>query len=321
MGYSSDLIKQVLDKKRVEKRQREAVYIAKLDRALAELPELKALENQRAEVGAKLVAAAMSGDKDALGALQAASKELQKRYNDILKAANVEKEPPACPICKDEGYNGTVLCDCVKAEIREIIKNELTSAAPLGDCDFASFSLEYYPKELDQNGVSPKKRMTAILDFCKGYCEGFGDSADSVLFLGSAGLGKTHLSLAIANEVIGRGYQVIYNTAQNLFLKLEEEYFSHSGNAYADALLECDLLILDDLGTEFCTSFTQSALYNIVNTRILRRKPTIISTNLSLKEIEEKYTARISSRFIGSYVMKKFAGRDVRQLKLGLKND
>ncbi len=321
MGYSSDLIRQVLDKKRADKRRREAVYIAKLDKAMAELPELKELENQRAAVGAKLVSAGISGDADTLKALQAASEELQIKYNDILRAAEVEKQAPTCPICKDEGYNGTVLCDCVKAEIREVIRNELTAATPLEDCSFNSFSLEYYPSEPDLNGVSPKKRMTSILDFCKNYCESFDYSADSVLFLGSAGLGKTHLSLAIANEVIGRGYQVIYNTAQNLFMKLEEEYFSHLGNDYSDALLECDLLILDDLGTEFATQFTQSALYNIINTRILRKKPTIISTNLSLRQIEEKYTARISSRFIGSYIMKRFAGKDVRQLKLGLKNE
>jgi DNA replication protein DnaC len=134
---------------------------------------------------------------------------------------------------------------------------------------------------------------------------------------GETGLGKTHLSLAIAGEVIEKGYTVLYNSAQNIFNELQKERFGKgdSDGRFEPMVLECDLLVIDDLGAEFSTQFTNAALYNIVNTRINASLPTIISTNLSLKELEERYTRRISSRLIGEYNTLYFIGGDVRQKK------
>ena len=133
---------------------------------------------------------------------------------------------------------------------------------------------------------------------------------------GATGLGKTHLSLAIANEVTKKGFQVVYDTAQNIFSSLEKEKFSYN-NSYdrENEILGCDLLIIDDLGSEFITNFTTAALYNIINTRINRSKPVIISTNLTETELEDKYTQRVTSRIIGNYVSLLFLGKDIRQLK------
>ena len=132
---------------------------------------------------------------------------------------------------------------------------------------------------------------------------------------GATGLGKTFLSLSIASAVIEKGYGVIYSSAQNLLNTLEKEKFSNSDANTLNAIFDCDLLIIDDLGTEFSTSFTVSTIYNIINTRINMCKPVIISTNLSLSELQEMYSERIVSRFIGEYTILKFAGNDIRQIK------
>lgn len=316
MGYSNDTLKKALSEKQQVAKSKKSKYFYMLDKAEVELPELYQIKLEKRKIGAEIVRVAISADNERLCALRAASEELAKREAELLNSAGITEPEIDCPVCLDTGYDGTRLCECVKSIAKRMTMEELSANVPLEESGFENFSLDYYPSAKDENGVVPKKRMGDIRDFCADYANGFCKNSESILFLGSAGLGKTHLSLAIAGEVLKKGYGVIYNTSQNLFLKLEEEYFSHLGNSYIDALCNTDLLIIDDLGAEFSTQFTQSALYNIVNTRILQQRPTVISTNLSLKEIEERYTARISSRFIGSYTMKKFAGMDVRQLKM-----
>ena len=134
--------------------------------------------------------------------------------------------------------------------------------------------------------------------------------------MGETGLGKTHLSLAIVAAVSEKGYSVVYGPAGNLFTAAEREHFSYSGETEKlDSMLSCDLLVIDDLGTEFLSPFTSSLFYNIINSRILENKPTIISTNLSIAEIEKRYSDRIASRFIGNYEVKRFLGEDIRQQK------
>ena len=158
--------------------------------------------------------------------------------------------------------------------------------------------------------------MSEILEYCKCYAEDFSPDSESLYMHGATGLGKTHLSLAIANVVAEKGFRVIYDSAQNLLSSLEKEKFSYSNSGEREKeVLECDLLIIDDLGSEFSTQFTTAAVYNIVNTRNNRSKPVIISTNLTDTELEAKYSQRITSRIIGEYVSLLFIGRDIRQLK------
>mgnify|MGYP002517959556 CR=1 FL=1 len=150
------------------------------------------------------------------------------------------------------------------------------------------------------------------------YAKNFTVNSKGLLMRGETGLGKTHLSLAIAGEVIKKGYLPVYGPAENLFTTIEKERFSGFGaesDSY-NSMISCDLLVIDDLGAEFMTSFSKSILYNLVNTRILAKKPTIINTNLSMKEIEKFYSPRISSRLIGSYDARKFLGNDIRQQKI-----
>lgn len=222
-----------------------------------------------------------------------------------------------CPECEDTGVVGTKLCSCHINLLKDLAYEEAGKKSPLKICTFEDFRLSYYPEKAESAyEMSPREKMADILSFCREYADNFDRNAPSVLMAGKTGLGKTHLSLAIVGKVIEKGYSVLYNSAQNFFRELQNERFGKSGSsAFENMMLECDLLVIDDLGAEFSTTFTVSALYNIVNTRINTGLPTIISTNYSLSEIENQYTNRISSRFIGEYSILYFEGSDIRQLK------
>ena len=222
-----------------------------------------------------------------------------------------------CPQCDDTGVTGTKLCACHIELLKNLAYEEAGKKSPLKICTFEDFKLSYYPEKAESSyELSPREKMADILSFCKEYAENFDRKAPSVLMAGQTGLGKTHLSLSIVGKVIEKGYSVMYNSAQNFFRELQNERFGKSGSsAFENMMLECDLLVIDDLGAEFSTTFTVSALYNIVNTRINTGLPTIISTNYSLAEIEKQYTNRISSRFIGEYSILYFEGKDIRQIR------
>ena len=223
-----------------------------------------------------------------------------------------------CPRCDDTGIDGSRLCECHLGILKKLAYDEAGSRSPLKFSSFDDFRLDYYSdKKNPEYGCSPRQRMGDILDFCKKYAATFDDDSPSLLFYGETGLGKTHLSLSIAGEVINAGHSVLYNSAQNIFNELQKERFGRgdADGRFEPMVLECDLLVIDDLGAEFSTQFTNAALYNIINTRINSGLPTIISTNLNMKDLEERYTRRVSSRLIGEYAVINFIGEDVRQLK------
>ena len=223
-----------------------------------------------------------------------------------------------CPVCSDTGIDGNRLCACHIEILKKLAYDEAGQKSPLKFCSFDDFRLDYYSDKVNpEYGCSPRQRMEEVLNFCKTYAATFDADSPSLLFYGETGLGKTHLSLSIAGEVINAGYSVLYNSAQNIFNELQKERFGkgEADGRYEAMALECDLLVIDDLGAEFSTQFTNAALYNIINTRINSGLPTIISTNLNMKGIEERYTRRISSRLIGEYAVINFIGEDVRQIK------
>ncbi len=288
-----------------------------LSSAYASEKRLSQIDSEIASVGASLALIALSGDKKKLEELKKKTELLNKEKNVILKKCGIEDIAYDCPVCLDTGYVSGKICDCIKREAAFVMAEELSKEMPLTSCRFDNFDLKYYSDKKDENGISPKKRMTSILKFCKEYVLSFNpETSDNLLFMGNPGLGKTHLTLAIVSGVIEKGFMPIYGSAENLFSSITAEKFSSEGKGTYEAVLNCDLLVIDDLGTEMATEFTKSAFYNIVNTRILTRKPTIINTNLSMKEIEMKYSARISSRLIGHYEGNKFLGNDIRQQKL-----
>ncbi|MBR2414761.1 MAG: ATP-binding protein [Clostridia bacterium] len=216
---------------------------------------------------------------------------------------------PTCPICQDYGFVETRYCECFTNLLKKLTFDEAAKRTPLQCSRFADFSLHYYTDE-------QREHMQGIFDYCKGYADTFDRDSYSLLFYGETGLGKTHLSLSIAGELISKGWYVMYDSTQSIMNQLEREHFGKgTGDDYEKLLLECDLLIMDDLGTEFSTQFTLAEFYNILNSRLLQNRPTIISTNLDLKGIENKYTKRIASRIVGEYELLHFVGNDIRQQK------
>lgn len=288
-----------------------------LNHAYLENPRLEEIDRKLSSAGAQLAITALSGNKEKLEALKKLTEALSAEKAMLLKKAGVREMHYDCELCGDTGYVSGRICECIKKEAAAVMSEELSKEMPLSGSGFEAFDLKYYPDKTDKDGANPRRRMTSVFNLCKSYAESF-DPATSpnLLFMGDTGLGKTHLTLAIVAEVIKKGYLPVYGSAENLFSAIEAEKFSGEGRGTNDAMLHCDLLVIDDLGAEMVTSFTKSALYNLINTRLLSKKPTIINTNLTMKQIESLYTPRVSSRLVGNYDGQRFLGKDIRQQKM-----
>lgn len=286
----------------------------------AKVPEILETEKEMSAAGLAVVKAVSLGE-DAVRYVRELEKinlEAQKKREKLLVEngfpADYLKVKYTCEKCGDKGFVNGRMCECHKTILRSLAYEKLCGKFPLDKCTFGNFNLSYYPDT--GSGITPRTRMESVYNFCKNYAEDFNSHSPSILMSGETGLGKTHLSLAIAGEVIKKGKGVIYASAQNLLNRLENEKFGRSDKSDTELnLIDCDLLILDDLGSEFRTQFTVSAIYNIVNSRLLSSKPTIISTNLTHKEIDSAYTSRIASRILSEYTLLQFDGTDIRQIK------
>ncbi|MEE0928459.1 MAG: ATP-binding protein [Acutalibacteraceae bacterium] len=316
MGLSREIYEKAIKIKNDTIKKAQQNYEADLAKLREDDPEFREIETALAKAGSSIAITAMSGDTAALGRLQEFCTEKNARKKEIMAKAGIIKPEVFCTACGDSGYKNGKLCDCITDIAKKLAYEDMSRSLPLSQSGLDSFCLDYYPDCADEGGTNPRKRAAAILKLCRRFVEDFPDDCRSLLFMGGAGLGKTHLSLAIVSEISAKGYGVVYGSAQNLFSRAEKEHFSFSGETTAqDSLLNCDLLVIDDLGTEFYSSFTSSLFYNIINSRMLSGKPTVINTNLSFDELEKRYTARITSRFIGSYDMRIFVGQDIRQIK------
>lgn len=324
MGYSSSVYKTAADRlferrlkaERDADRRRKAIY--------SEIPRVKELEKEISACGIKAARAVIKGDdvQPEIEKLRDKNLAMQKELKDLLASngysENVFEPHYICNKCGDTGYydeNGkTLVCSCLKNMLVACACEELNRTAPLALSTFDSFSLDYYDKREDPDlGTSPYIQMSKILAYCRNYAEKFRKNSESLLMKGATGLGKTHLSLAIANEVIKKGFGVIYASAPSLMTRLEKSYFSNSDDDSAlNMLIESDLLIIDDLGTEIHGQFSVSLLYNIFNSRMLSNKPIIINTNLTMRELEKIYTERFVSRINGNARKLDFLGDDIR---------
>lgn len=294
---------------------------SRIDEISNKIPELKTIQTKLAQVGLNISKAFLTSKNPQaeIDKLRIESLALQDRKKKILKENGYSEDALSikytCPACEDTGFIGGRRCKCYINLLKEIEKAKIEKIAPINECTFESFDTNYYPEEMD--GVCPKKKAEIIKENCKRYATSFTKRSKSLLFMGNTGLGKTHLSLAIANVVINRGYSVIYGTAQNILRDLQNENFGRTDNLryFENEILSTDLLILDDLGTEFKNQFTVSCLYNIINSRLCAKLPTIISTNYTFEELEEKYDQRITSRITGQYSTLILVGNDIRYIK------
>lgn len=325
MGYSKEIrdAAAAVIRDRKQNAERDAEY--RREKIFEEIPKARQIEREIASCGSAAARAVLNGGdvKAELTKLKEKNLALQNALEQILAEkgyTTLDLEPIySCTKCGDTGYyekgNQTVKCECLKRAMVEAACNELNRQSPLSLSTFEDFSLDYYShKIMEGYPRSPYDQMTMIYNYCKSYADNFTPDSESIIMRGKAGLGKTHLSLAIANNVIKRGYGVIYVSAPSIISKLEREHFSRNKDTdYLSPLLECDLLILDDLGTEFQSQFTSSTVYNIFNSRLLSGKPVIVSTNLSVSEMEKLYTERFVSRIFGQAKRLDFYGdRDIR---------
>lgn len=319
MAYSKETYE--LADREMKRRRSEALMIRKAhhDEAVKKIPAILEQEDTMARAGLDTIKAVGMGENSESFIMNLAriNLEAQNKRTELLVENGFPSDwldaPFTCKICEDKGEVNGYVCQCYKSLLRSIEYEKLCSKLPVSDCRFDNFKLDYYPAG---SGVSPKMRMENVFNYCRDYANDFGKSSDSLLLYGKTGLGKTHLSLAIAGKAVEKGYGVIYTAAQNLFNQLEREKFGRTDNNNTEkSILDCDLLIVDDLGAEFSTSFTVSSLYNIINCRELERKPTIISTNLTPEQLKSTYDDRIASRILSNYVILQFDGADIRQLK------
>lgn len=249
-------------------------------------------------------------------------KNLNYKKSVILKENNIDpdfdKYHYECEICRDTGYDESgEKCQCFKQKLINAAYSMSNMSEMIKEQNFNSFSFDYYSSEPSDEGISPRDNMVKILSGCKKFCENFETENKSLLFYGDVGLGKTFLSSAIAKEIMDSGKTVVYVRATRLFTVYEDYRFGrNSDRSVIDNIYSCDLLIIDDLGTEPNSSNNLSFLFDVVNERIACGKKIIINTNLGLGELTKMYSTRFTSRMYEYFNMYKFFGEDIRLQKL-----
>ncbi len=307
----------------LKRRREQAEKLAALRRKelTEKYPQLTEIENTMRNAALEVIKSIGSGSNSGANVGQLAVKNLQaqEERKKLIAAAGYPADyldpPYTCKKCKDTGILDGKLCECHLALLQQISVSELSCSPLLASSTFETFDLKYYSTEKDyETGFSPRAVMELTRDTLKDYAECFTPASESWVFCGGTGLGKTHLALAVLNRVTQRGYSVYYNTAASIVKQLEKAHFGRGDSDIEDELEKCDLLIIDDLGTEFKTSFSESAINEIVNDAILNGKAMIIISNFSFGELEERYGQRLVSRLNG-FKVAGFVGEDIRQLK------
>lgn len=301
--------------------ENEREHRRRVDDAYRRVPGLRALDQTLQQQMITLVGLTMRHDSDPtdeLRALERANLDTQAQRAELLTAYRLPVDYTDdlydCPHCHDTGYVQGQPCECLLRRYNAELTRDLSRLLQHGDESFEHFDLTLYDE-------SARPKMERVFQVCRTFAQTFHPGTMNLLLQGSTGLGKTYLSACIARVVAGAGYAVAYETAASALDAFECAKFQRSsadGEAAAQRVeqyLGCDLMILDDLGTEMITAYSTSALYTLINTRLTRKKATIISTNCSNEELQKKYTPQILSRIAGEYQTLPFAGRDIRQIK------
>lgn len=307
------------------KKEREAKVVARRAEIYAKLPRIKEIDDAIWAGGLAMMSAVWEGESpESVVAQYAARTEagVSEKRALLVRAgypADYLEPPYTCVHCKDTGKVGDKLCSCYLSLLTEALYQESNMGQLLRAQTFQKFDLRVYDTEpVPGKAISPRENMKTIFSVCKNYAEQFGKHHDSLILYGNPGLGKTFLSSAIANTLLEKGFSVLYQSAGQVFDTLASVRFGRNDEA-ADHLLkhqlmQADLLIIDDLGTEFINSMTEADLFYVINGRILAEKCTIISTNMHLPDISRQYSDRILSRILGHYTPLYFYGTDIRSL-------
>ena len=320
MGYNRDDLIRIKAEYREKYQKARRSADMRADEVYLKIPRIKEIDVSLSRTALEIMSALTSGKEsadEALARVRAKNAKLMEERGRLLISSGYPADYTDvrydCTKCDDSGYVDGKMCECMKRELIMAGYESSGLGRLIATQSFENFSLDYY-----KTGGANYKNMQHYFTSLRSFAQTFSaDTYRNFLLMGGTGLGKTHLSTSVAKSVIERGFDVLYVSAIDMFADFEKKQF---GNGDGDAdntrrYFECDLLIIDDLGTELTNQFTVSCLYNVINSRINGARSTFINTNLSQKEIESKYAERITSRLFGEYYPLVFSGIDIRKQK------
>ena len=318
MGYNrDDLIRVKAEyREKYQKARRNADMRA--EEIYLKIPRVREIDTTLSKTALEIMSAVTNGKESADEALARVRQRnvalMDERCKLLLSAGYPEDYTDVhydCEKCGDSGYIDGKMCECMKRELIMAGYESSGLGRLIAKQSFENFSLDYY-----KTGGANYQNMELYFSSLRAFAQNFSvDTYKNFLLIGGTGLGKTHLSTAVAKTVIERGYDVFYVCAIDMFSDFEQKQFGN-GEDNTRRYFDCDLLIIDDLGTELTNQFTVSCLYNVINSRINTARSTFINTNLSKKDIETKYSERITSRLFGEYYPLVFTGIDIRKQKM-----
>ena len=318
MGYNRDDLIRIKAEYREKYQRARRNADMRADEVYLRIPRIKEIDVALSRTALEIMSAVTNGKEsaeDALARVRAKNAALIEEREALLKSAGYPEDYTDvhydCEKCGDTGYVDGKMCECMKRELVMAGYKSSGLGRLIATQSFENFSLDYY-----KSGGANYKNMELYFTSLRSFARGFSaDTYKNFLLVGGTGLGKTHLSTAVAKTVIERGFDVLYVSAIDMFADFEQKQFGN-GEDNTRRYFDCDLLIIDDLGTELTNQFTVSCLYNVINSRINSARSTFINTNLSKKEIETKYAERITSRLFGEYYPLVFTGVDIRKQKI-----
>ena len=334
MALSNSQYEQLMRTYELRQLDNEHKLYKRYETACARIPKLKELDDAISSLSVSQGRNLLEGDDSALPQLKEQLSLLFAEKKELRKSAGFPADylelHYTCPDCRDTGYIGADKCHCLQKAIVDLLYTQSNLKEILAQENFSTFRTDYYSSNyIDPlTGRSAQESMQTALRVCRQFADTFSEEFSNILLYGDTGVGKTFLTHCIAKELMDKSYSVIYFSSVQLFDYLAKSTFGKkevTGDDVLNHIYSCDLLIIDDLGTELSNSFTVSQLFVCLNERILRRKPTVISTNLTLDDINSIYSERISSRISSNYMILRLIGDDIRiqkkLLNLGGMND
>ncbi len=322
----AEIYKKVLREYEKEKDNSDRLFKKRIDEIYSLIPDIKKIDDEIVKINIAFSRAALSklNKKESIERLHIKNRELVRKKNELLEQCGINEDflydVYKCKKCGDSGYVNGKECSCFKKRLIEAAYDMSNIKDVLEYENFESFDISFYSDKKDPVlGKSPRERIESIFLKALNFVKDFDIKFTNLFLYGKSGLGKTFLCNCIAKDLLDEGKSVLYLSASQLFKMLEKDNFGDSKDDFGEVLnliFDADLLIIDDLGTEFQTVFTASEFFNIINLRFIKKKPVVISTNLSPEDIIDKYSDRVVSRFYGNYDFLEFLGEDIRILKL-----
>ncbi len=322
MAYDIRLIEKVNEIFDSRRKNAESALALRKAEVYKKVPRIKEIDNLTRMKYREMVMNVMGGKNLKKSEIKSAAVDLRAERGELLVAAGYPVDylelKFECKKCSDTGFYKNQPCTCYIKELNKLSAGASNLSARLEKETFKNFRLDYYADETDANGKNPRKIMERVFELCRKYAEEFSLNSGNLFFNGATGLGKTYLSSAIAGEVMQKGNTVIYDSAQNIIDAFESYKFGKpDAPSDLDGYTDCDLLIIDDLGTEFITQYSISVIYTLLNNRINAHKPTIVSSNIDGETLSAYYPQSIVSRLSGEFITVPFIGTDIRTARNG----